>query len=154
MNKERFLDELESRLSGLPKKDIEERIVFYSEMIDDRMEDGVSEEDAVLGIGSVDMVVDQIMSEIPLAKLVKEKVRPKRSLKAWEIVLLVLGAPLWIPLVIAAIAVLFSVYVVTWAVVICVYAADFSSAAGVLAGIVGIFAYLKVGNPAGSLWRM
>lgn len=152
MNKERFLDELRHRLSGLPQEDIEERIAFYSEMIDDRMEDGVSEKDAVSGIGSVDAIVDQIMSEIPLAKLVKEKVRPKRSLKAWEIVLLVLGAPLWIPLVIAAIAVLFSVYVVIWAVVICVYAADFSLAAGALAGIVGIFAYLKAGNPVGALF--
>lgn len=152
MNKERFLDELRHRLSGLPQEDIEERIAFYSEMIDDRMEDGVSEEEAVSGIGSVDAIVDQIMSEIPLAKLVKEKVRPKRSLKAWEIVFLVLGAPLWIPLVIAAIAVLFSVYVVIWAVVICVYAADFSFAAGALAGIVGIFAYLKTGNLAGALF--
>ena len=39
MNKQEFLAELRKRLSGLPQADIEERIVFYSEMIDDRTEE-------------------------------------------------------------------------------------------------------------------
>ena len=67
-------------------------------MIDDRMEDGISEEEAVEGIGTVDQIYEQIMSDMPLVKLVKEKVKPKRKLKAWEIVLLTLGSPVWIPL--------------------------------------------------------
>ena len=50
MNKEEFLSELRTKLSGLPQEDIEERISFYSEMIDDRMEDGISEEEAVEGM--------------------------------------------------------------------------------------------------------
>lgn len=154
MNKEMFLDELRHRLSGLPKEDIEERIDFYTEMIDDRMEDGVTEEEAISGIGSVEEIAQQITSEIPLTKLVKEKVRPKRSLKAWEVALLVLGAPLWIPLILSAIAVLFSVYVVIWTFAICVYATDFTFLAGTLAGLAGIFAYLVVGNPVGALFSL
>ena len=154
MNKEQFLDELRRELSGLPQEDIEERIAFYEEMIADRMDEGMSEKEAVSGIGSVEEITRQIMSEIPLTKLVKEKVRPKRSLKAWEIVLLVLGSPVWIPLAIAAVAVLLSVYAVLWAVVICVYAVDFSFAAGTLAGVVGVFAYLKAGNPVGALFSL
>jgi len=154
MNKEQFLDELRRELSGLPQEDIEERIAFYEEMIADRMDEGMSEKEAVSGIGSVEEIARQIMSEIPLTKLVKEKVRPKRSLKAWEIVLLVLGSPVWIPLAIAAVAVLLSVYAVLWAVVICVYAVDFSFAAGTLAGVVGVFAYLKAGNPVGALFSL
>ncbi len=154
MNKEQFLDELRRELSGLPREDIEERIAFYEEMIADRMDEGMSEKEAVSGIGSVEEIARQIMSEIPLTKLVKEKVRPKRSLKAWEIVLLVLGSPVWIPLAIAAVAVLLSVYAVLWAVVICVYAVDFSFAAGTLAGVVGVFAYLKAGNPVGALFSL
>ena len=154
MNKEQFLDELRRELSGLPQEDIEERITFYEEMIADRMDEGMSEKEAVSGIGSVEEIARQIMSEIPLTKLVKEKVRPKRSLKAWEIVLLVLGSPVWIPLAIAVVAVLLSVYAVLWAVVICVYAVDFSFAAGTLAGVVGVFAYLKAGNPVGALFSL
>lgn len=154
MNKEQFLDELRRGMSGLPQEDIEERIAFYEEMIADRMDEGISEEEAISEIGSVEEISRQIMSEIPLTKLIKEKVRPKRSLKAWEIVLLVLGSPVWLPLGIAAIAVLFAVYVVLWSAVICVYATDFALAAGALAGIVGTVTYLKVGNPVGALFSL
>ena len=152
MNKDQFLKELRKKLSGLPQEDIEERLAFYSEMIDDRMEEGITEEEAVASLGTVDSVVEQIMSEIPLTKLVKQKVAPKRKMKAWEIVLLVLGAPVWIPLIIAALAVMLSVYIVIWAVVISVYAVDLSAAAGALSGLAGIFVYLRAGNPAGALF--
>ena len=154
MNKDQFLSEIRKRLSGLPQGDIDERVAFYEEMIDDRMEEGMAEEDAVAGIGSVDSVVDQIMSEIPLTKLVKEKVRPKRKRKAWEIVLLVLGSPVWIPLLIAAAAVVFSVFVVIWAVVVSLYAVDFALAAGAAAGTAAFVMYLKVGNPAGAMFSL
>ena len=39
MTKQEFLAELRRGLSGLPQNDIEERLNFYSEMIDDRMEE-------------------------------------------------------------------------------------------------------------------
>ncbi|HAE52598.1 MAG TPA: hypothetical protein DCG30_05015 [Ruminococcus sp.] len=152
MNKENFLNGLREKLSGLPQEDIEERIAFYNEMINDRMEDGLSEEEAIEAIGSVDSVVEQIMSEIPLSTLVKKKVTPKRKLKAWEILLLILGAPVWIPLVISVGAVMFSVYAVVWALVICLYAVDITSAAGLFVGLAGIVAYLKIGNPVGALF--
>ena len=73
-------------------------------------------------------------------------------MKAWEIVLLVLGAPVWIPLIIAALAVMLSVYIVIWAVVISVYAVDLSAVAGAASGLAGIFVYLRAGNPAGMLF--
>lgn len=154
MNKEKFLDELRNRLSGLPQEDIEERIAFYEEMIDDRMEDGVSEEEAVSRIGSVENIARQIMSEIPLTKLVQEKVKPKRNLRAWEIVLLVLGSPLWISLLISVLAAIFSVYVAIWSVVLVVYAVDLTFAIGVLACIVGILVYLGEGNQGGALFSL
>ena len=152
MNKDQFLEELRKKLSGLPQEDIDERLGFYSEMIDDRMEEGITEEEAVASLGTVDSVVEQIMSEIPLTKLVKQKVKPKREMKAWEIVLLVLGAPVWIPLIIAALAVMLSLYIVIWAVVISVYAVNLSAAAGAASGLAGIFVYLRAGNPAGALF--
>ena len=115
MTKLEFMENLRSRLSGLPEKEVEDRINFYIEMIDDRIEDGLSEEEAVLAVGSVEDIASQIVSEIPLAKIAKEKIRPKRKIKAWEIVLLAIGSPLWLVLLIAAFVVLLSVYVVIWA---------------------------------------
>ncbi len=61
-------------------------------MIDDRMEEGLSEDEAVSAVGFVDEIVAQIVADIPLTKLVKEKTKLKKRLRAWEIVLLVLGA--------------------------------------------------------------
>ena len=45
MNKQEFLAELRRGLSGLPRDDIEERLSFYGEMLDDRIEEGLSEEE-------------------------------------------------------------------------------------------------------------
>ena len=37
MNKREFIDKLRTKLKGLPNSDIEERLGFYAEMIDDLM---------------------------------------------------------------------------------------------------------------------
>lgn len=139
MNKQQFLEQLRDCLSGLPQNEMEERLTFYSEMIDDRMEEGLSEEEAVKEIGSVDKVFSNIIDEIPLTELVKEKIKPKRTLRAWEIVLLVLGAPLWFPLLIAGAAILLSIYAVIWAVVITLWAVDVAiGATSIGAVIIGV----------------
>ena len=135
MTKKEFLDELKKELSGLPDEDIVRSIEFYSEMIDDRIEDGCAEEEAVADIGDVKNVARQILSEIPISKLVKERVKPKRKLQALEIVLLVLGSPIWLSLMIAAFSVLLSVYVVIWSVVITMWSVFVSLVAGAFGGI-------------------
>jgi len=122
MSKQEFLLRLRKGLSGLPQDDIEERLIYYSEMIDDRMEEGFSEEEAVAEIGSVDEIAAQIVSEIPFTKFVKEKIKPKKRLGAWEIILIILGSPIWLSLLIAAFAVIFSLYAALWAVIISLWA--------------------------------
>jgi uncharacterized membrane protein len=52
MTKQEFIDALRHKMAGLPKDDIEDRVAFYTEMIDDRVEDGLSEEQAVAEIGN------------------------------------------------------------------------------------------------------
>lgn len=150
MDKAQFLDALRRRLSGLPQGDLEERLQFYGEMIDDRMEDGLTEAEAVAGIGSVEEIVAEIMADIPLSRLVKEKVRRRRSLKVWEIVLLVLGAPVWLPLGIAAFAVGLSLYITLWAILISIWAVDLSLAVCAVGGLAAAVIYLIKGNLAGA----
>lgn len=141
MNKIEFLTALRERLQGLPEEDINKSIDFYCEMIDDRVEDGMSEAEAVEALGSIDEIISQILSEVSLPKLVKEKVKPKRALKAWEIVLLVLGAPLWIPLLAAVILTVLAIYLSVWSVIISLYAVDLSVAISGL-GCIGVSAAL------------
>lgn len=121
MTKQNFLAALQKALVGLPQSDVEERIGFYAEMIDDRMEEGLTEEAAVDDVGSVDDVAAQIITDTPLISLVKTSIAPKRRLSVWEIVLLVLGSPIWLSLLIAAAAILLSLYVSLWSLMIALW---------------------------------
>lgn len=151
MNKNEFLATLRERLNGLPEEDIIKSLDFYGEMLDDRIEDGMSEEEAVSDLGNIEEIISQILSAVSLPKLVKEKVKPKRALKAWEIVLLVLGAPLWIPLLAAVILTVLAIYLSVWSVIISLYAVDLSIAVSGLACIGVAVALLFDGQfvPAG-----
>ena len=137
MTKFEFLLALRDRLEGLPQKDMEERLRFYAEMIEDRMEEGLSEEEAVAEMGAVGEIAGQIIADIPLTKLVKEKIKTKRRLGAWEIVLLVLGFPVWLPLLISFFAVVLSLYIALWAVLVSLWAVFLSVAVCALCGTVG-----------------
>ena len=140
MTKQEFLIKLKNALAGLPQDEIDGRIDFYAEMIDDRIDEGLSEESAVAEIGSVDAIAAQILADIPLSKLAKQRIKPKRRLDALDIVLIVLGSPLWLPLVIAAFAVVLSVYVSLWAIIVSLWAAFAAIVGSALGGLVaGIY---------------
>lgn len=118
MRKQEFLERLGRRLSGLPQKDREERLTFYGEMIDDRMDDGLPEEEAVAAVGDVDEIAAQILADTPATLPVKEQPKPKSTPEVWLLVLLILGAPLGL----SAVSVVFSVYISWWAVIISAWA--------------------------------
>lgn len=141
MNKQEFLAALQAGLKGLPRGDIQHWVEFYREMVEDRMEDGMSEEEAVAALGPVRDLVAQILSETPLPRLVHEKVKPKRPMKAWEIILLVLGSPVWLPLACAAVLVLLAGYAFLWACIITLYAVDLTAALGGVALIISALFY-------------
>ena len=73
MDKKEFMSELKEKLCGLPKKELEERLSFYGEMIDDRIEEGLSEEEAVNATGGADEVAGQVLGDIPLFTRVIEQ---------------------------------------------------------------------------------
>lgn len=132
MNKKEFLEEIRRRLSHLPNKDVEKSIEYYEEMIDDSIEDGLSEEDAVASIGSVDEIVKVISSDVDE----KAKSLPKRKIPVWQIILIILGSPIWGSLLISVFAVAVSIYAVIWSVLITLYAVDLTLA---FCGVCGIF---------------
>ena len=146
MHKQEFLAQLRRGLTGLPQGDISERLTFYSEMIDDRMEEGLTEVEAVAAIGSVDKIVSQIIADIPFSKIAKERIKPKRRLNTLEIILLVLGCPVWLSLAIAAIAVVISLYVSLWSIIISLWAVFVSLAASSLGGITACAIFIIRGS--------
>lgn len=148
MRKQDFLEQLRKSLSGLPQDDIEERLTFYSEMIEDRMEEGLSEEDAVSAVGSVDEIAAQVVAETPLAKIAKERIKSKRRLSAGEIILLALGSPIWLSLGIAVFALILSLYISLWAVIISLWAVFASLVVCSVGGVLACVIFTAGGNTA------
>ncbi len=148
MHKRDFLAALGDALQGLPKSDIDKSIEYYSEILDDQMEDGISEEDAVAALGAPEEVAKQILMDTALPKLMRAKVKPTRTLRVWEIILLVLGSPVWASLLIAAASVLFSLYITIWAVVVSLYAVNLTFALGAVLGLVQGGIFIFTGNYA------
>ena len=138
MRKSEFLYELRRALSGLPQNDVEERISFYSEMIDDRMEEGLSEEEVVAGIGSPHDVAEQIKADL-YAPEVKEKKKSKWHWGPLEILLVILAAPFIISVGSGFLGTVVSVYAGIWAGIIslwaCVVALWGVALGGVIAGV-------------------
>ncbi len=149
MTKQEFISALRARLYGLPAEEIEERLAFYGEVIDDRCEEGLSEEEAVDAIGSLDSIAFEIVGEIPLGKIVKERVKRKRRFKTWEILLLSLGAPVWVTLLVALFAVALSLYAALWSIVASLWAVfaslALSAPVAVLASVLTAFGSITDG---------
>ena len=153
MNKDQFLIALITKLNGLPQEDIERSVGYYSEMIDDRIEEGVSEEEAVAVLGSIEDIATQILGETSLVSLLKKKFK-KRRLRTWEIVLLVVGSPIWLSLLVSVLACVVSVYVSLWCVVVSLYAANVSFAACAVGGVILSVVYIMAGNVGGGIFLL
>lgn len=61
MTRVRFLNDLYHHLYGLPQDQIESHLAYYAEMLADRMEEGMSEEEAVAGMEDVETIARRIM---------------------------------------------------------------------------------------------
>lgn len=136
MDKNTFLSELQKRLKGLPEEDVQRTLEYYREMIDDRMEEGLTEEEAVADMGPVEEIAEPLLPK-----------SFKRKMKTWEILLLVLGFPVWFPLLVAAAAVVISI-------VVSIYAVNVSLAASGVGCVLCAVVYLVQCHWAGAAFLL
>lgn len=115
MTRAEFLAALRSSLAQMPQEELERQIAYYDELLHDMTEDGMSEQEAVEWLGDPAQVARELLDELPLSTLVKNRVRPQGGWTALSIVLIVLGLPLWLPLLLAALSVLLAVVITVWA---------------------------------------
>lgn len=146
MTKSEFIRKLNSRLSNFPENEVSDRVSFYTEIIDDYIDEGISEEEAVEKLGSIDEIVSSIAGEIPLKDIAKKKLNSRRKLKALEIVLLIVGSPIWVSLFAAFFAVIVSLYAVLWSIVISLWAIFVSCFVCSFASMILFVINLCVGN--------
>ena len=116
MNRKEFLRSLSRSLRGLSRAERAQSLDYYGEMIQDRVEEGLSEEEAVARLGSADEIARQILeSNGP-----KEKGSGRAPV--WMIALIVLGSPVWLALLFAVLAVMLAAYIVAWSLIAALYA--------------------------------
>lgn len=120
MNKQEFLKQLEKALGALPKNEIDKSLLYYSEIVDDSIEEGLTEAQAVGRLESVETISQRILYETPLPVLISSRMKNKNN---WtNALLIVLGFPLWFPLLVSAGAVFLSIYVSIWSIFISFFA--------------------------------
>ena len=79
MNKTQFCALLENKLKPyLSPKEMYKTLNFFEEMIDDRIDEGLSEEEAVSQLGDINIIVDQILDEHNIGK--------KQTKLVWRII--------------------------------------------------------------------
>lgn len=119
MNKSAYLDSLAELLDCLSREKRSEVLAFYEEAIDDRVEEGMSEEEAVSAMGSAEVVAESILGELPVVPRAVAKTRRKSPALLW--VLAIAGSPLWIPLAFAFLLAVASVYLFIWLAAACIW---------------------------------
>lgn len=133
MTKADFLQLLERALAQLPEEERRANLEYYRELLDDMTEEGMTEAKATAKLGSPSQIAQNILQEMPLGKLVSTRVKPKRGWTPLAIVLTVLGSPVWVPLLLAAAAVVLAIFVSIWALGAAVVAVVIGLAVAVVA---------------------
>ena len=100
MNKTQFCALLENKLKPyLSPKEMYKTLNFFEEMIDDRIDEGLSEEEAVSQLGDIDIIVDQILDEHNIEKKQTKLVWrfvPRKIPTELGFIITVLLLPVWI----------------------------------------------------------
>ncbi|MBQ8885395.1 MAG: DUF1700 domain-containing protein [Clostridia bacterium] len=157
MTEKKFLKELKKRLKGLDRVEVERSLAFYRELIADKREEGMTEEQAVASCGLPEAVAADILSAASEER--RERAywsAPKRDKKEsrLKLVLLIVGFPVWFPLSVAAISVVFSLAVAVASVLLALCVAWAAVLAGSVIGFVASLFSFATGDAALGLMEM
>lgn len=129
---------------------MEQSIAFYAEMIDDRIEDGMSEQEAVAALGSVHAIAAQIVAETPpIPKAIAKANTGSRTL---NIVLLAILSPIWVTLALAFACMVLAIYLAIWSVVVALWAVVAMLLLCAPIGVFGLAWCAATGFPLSGIW--
>ena len=101
MTKADFLQLLERALSQLSEEERRANLEYYSELLDDMLEEGMTEAEATAKLGSPAAIAESILQEMPLSKLVSTRMKPKSG---WTPLAIILAVVVVLALALAVIA--------------------------------------------------
>lgn len=129
MIKEEFIRELDLSLKNELIQNRETYLSYYSEIIEDYLEDGYTEEEAVNKLDEIPSIVKTIQQEIGNTE---NKTINKNPI---IILLLIIGAPLWGSILLSVLLLLFSSLIILWCAP---FSLGMLSFAGLLTGAVSL----------------
>lgn len=134
MNKRSFIEQLNKSLRNINSDERRNIIEYYSEIIDDKIENGMSEKEAVKELGSIDLIIGQCKSEYIMKNMDykrenksdnKKEKRPSNGRNIFILISLCTSI-IWFPIAFAFIITLFvlsiAMFVVSLAVVVAIFA--------------------------------
>lgn len=149
MTKLEFVNELGDRLSSLSPDEVKPILDYYLESIADRMDDGMTEEEAIASLGDPGELAQKHLSEMVPPKAPEPETKTlvipekhleskpqKRRLPLWAVILLIIGFPVWGGIGIGILGAVFGVYVAIWSVLLSLLVAAGSMILGGIAGVV------------------
>lgn len=135
MIKSDFISSLRQSLACLDREELEKFITYYEELIADYKEDGLTEAEILNKIGSPQYIASNILKEHNISNT-KESPSSNKTVNR---ILLILGLPLWGSLLLAAVLIILSIYLIIWCI-------PFSTGVTSIALLLGSFISL-IGSP-------
>lgn len=121
MDKAGYLNSLRSRLHRLPEHEIDAALIYYEEYFNEAGEE--NEQQVIQQLGPPSQVAAQILADLAIKDLDATPKSTKKNMSAfWLIILAILSAPLSLPLLATAIALIFSAGAVVFSFVIAIVA--------------------------------
>jgi uncharacterized membrane protein len=139
MNKKTFEQELVKRLSKtFPALEIQNAVNYYAEIIDERVEQGESEEEVIASFGEMNTIVSKITAEIVVNRSNSKSV--KDAWRNFFIILAICSSPVLVPVAIGAVAVVASLVIAMVAVVFSLLIAAGAILIALIPVVIGLFA--------------
>ena len=138
MNKTDFMLQLNNALhkAHVPQNEARDAVQFYAECVDERVEDGATEAEAIEGLGSIDSIVESVVADLP--KAARGIGRLDSGNKALKVILLVLTFPVWGSILVSLALVAAALIAVLWSLLAAAAALWIACITAGLAGIAAL----------------
>lgn len=133
MTKSTFIDVLRGLLESLNEDECNKFISYYEEIIEDYKESGLTEQEVIEKIGSPQSIANNILSEQDSSNINI----PSFNSKILNIILLILGFPLWGSLLLTAVLLILSAYIIIWCIPVTTGVSSISFFVASLVSIIG-----------------
>lgn len=110
MTKSEFLKLLRQNLSKFSNDEIDDIIDFYDEIIEEKKENGMSEDEAITSLGEVKNIINNVSAELVYKR--SEEKNSKQVLRNFFIILGICASPILLPLGFTFLILFLSIFIV------------------------------------------